>query len=252
MLGPLESAGTQSTSQVHGICGRSRSFHPRSSQRTCTDVQIVRSKHSNGLDTHVLPVPSTSKTGFQPNLPAPRGGTIFPSVRPSNSIGSVPGPALYAKVQSAYAAFVGNPTSSVFNPAHIPCQWGVLRARMHIRTFKPKFLQEELDVRSREAVECLETQCGVLRDTWSLKDLRCPSAFLFGNLFCSALQLRDLRVNVRVRFTLRMRVKTVGECAPSRSCESISMLEFPRMARTSESFMGFPVTKAAENRIYGV
>ena len=64
-------------------------------------VKIRRLSYSQDARTYVLPVPSTSNTGFQPNLPVPRGGTILPSVRPSKSIGSVPGPALYAKVQSA-------------------------------------------------------------------------------------------------------------------------------------------------------
>ena len=66
--------------------------------------------------TYVLPVPSTSKIGFQPNLPGPRGGTMRPSTRPSKMIGSVPGPALYANVHSAHALFVGKPCRSVFRP----------------------------------------------------------------------------------------------------------------------------------------
>src|SRR6266702_1248489 len=70
--------------------------------------------------TYVNPVSSVSKTGPHPNLSlrVPRGGTILPSVRPSNRTGSVPGPALYAKVQSAHAARVGKLSSMRLMPSH--------------------------------------------------------------------------------------------------------------------------------------
>jgi hypothetical protein len=66
--------------------------------------------------TYVKPVSSASKTGSHPNLGGPRAGTILPSVRPSKRIGSVLGPALYAKVQSAHAARVGKPLSMRLRP----------------------------------------------------------------------------------------------------------------------------------------
>ena len=46
----------------------------------------------------------------------PHAGTMLPSVRPSNRIGSVLGPALYANVQSAHAACVGKPSSMRLRP----------------------------------------------------------------------------------------------------------------------------------------
>jgi hypothetical protein len=67
-------------------------------------------------ETYVNPVSSASNTGSHPNLGGPRAGTILPSVRPSKRIGSVPGPALYAKVQSAHAARVGKPSSMRLRP----------------------------------------------------------------------------------------------------------------------------------------
>lgn len=66
--------------------------------------------------SYVFPVPSASNIGFQPNLPGPRAGTILPLVRPSNKIGSVPGPALYAKVQSAQAFLFSKPVNILFKP----------------------------------------------------------------------------------------------------------------------------------------
>lgn len=88
--------------------------------------------------THVKPVFRGSKIASHPKTFDPRAGTITPSVRPSKIIGSVPGntglknqclwrvarritaipgPAEYAKVQTASASFVGNPTRSAFNPS---------------------------------------------------------------------------------------------------------------------------------------
>jgi hypothetical protein len=67
-------------------------------------------------ETYVNPLSSASNTGSHPKLGGPRAGTILPSVRPSKRIGSVPGPALYAKVQSAHAARVGKPSSMRLRP----------------------------------------------------------------------------------------------------------------------------------------
>ena len=68
------------------------------------------------MATYVRPVSSASKTGSHPKLGGPRAGTILPSVRPSKRTGSVPGPALYANVQSAHAARVGKPSSIRLRP----------------------------------------------------------------------------------------------------------------------------------------
>jgi len=89
--------------------------------------------------TNVCPTPSGSKTGSQPNTASPRAETILPSVRPSKRMGSepgknkiitchdlasferrgknkLPGPAEYANVQRAQAAFVGKPMSRSLSP----------------------------------------------------------------------------------------------------------------------------------------
>jgi hypothetical protein len=53
----------------------------------------------------------TSKKGQRthPNLLSPLAGTILPSVPPSKSIGSAPGPLQKPKVHSAVASVVGKP-----------------------------------------------------------------------------------------------------------------------------------------------
>ena len=56
--------------------------------------------HEREPETNINPLSSASKTGPHPNLGKPRGGTM---VRPSNRMGSVPGPTLWAKLQSAHA-----------------------------------------------------------------------------------------------------------------------------------------------------
>ena len=110
----LENASKFSASLERGTDERSNSsLHPTSPQICDGKISYVVMECWN---PYVLPVPSTSKIGFHPNLPGPLAGTIFPSVRPTNKIGSVPGPALYAKVHSAYAAFVGKPARRVFKP----------------------------------------------------------------------------------------------------------------------------------------
>lgn len=82
---------------------------------------------------YVCPTPSGSKTGSHPKTGSPLAGTIVPSVRPSNRmgsepggivsemsecciIGSLPGPAEYANVQRAHAAFVEKPISKLLSP----------------------------------------------------------------------------------------------------------------------------------------
>lgn len=122
--------------------------------------------------TYVSPVSSASKTGSHPNLGGPRAGTIFPSVRPSNKTGSVPGPVLYAKVQRAHAARVGKLSSIRLRPfapivekrIRTCTMRNVSRAR---RTFVPEFTQEKLNVRAREAVHGRKAQRGIFGDHWA-------------------------------------------------------------------------------------
>lgn len=92
----------------------------------------------------------------------PRAGTIVPSVRPSNKIGSEPGPALYANVHSAYASFVGKPTRRLFkpyqqSPPHV-------RVGPITRTFMSDGLHEMLDVGSWKTAECFVAEGRVLCD----------------------------------------------------------------------------------------
>jgi hypothetical protein len=68
------------------------------------------------LFAYVFPVPAGSKAASHPNCGDPLAGTMFPSVLPSNNIGSDPGPALYANVHSAQASLVENPTRRLLRP----------------------------------------------------------------------------------------------------------------------------------------
>lgn len=67
----------------------------------------------------MIPVPVTSKIGSQPKFAGPRAGTIFPSVAPSNIMGSLPG-SQYANVHKAVASVFEKPRSIAFKPnAHV-------------------------------------------------------------------------------------------------------------------------------------
>ena len=67
--------------------------------------------------TDVRLVPLGWNTASHPKCVLPLAGTIVPSVFPSNKTGSIPGPGQYAKVQTAVAPRVLNPSSRRFKPS---------------------------------------------------------------------------------------------------------------------------------------
>lgn len=68
-----------------------RNSRRRSSARNRCEILFLSSAR---ISAYVSPPLSRgSKTASQPNLPSPRAGTMWPSVRPSNRTGSCPGPA---------------------------------------------------------------------------------------------------------------------------------------------------------------
>src|SRR6266702_795780 len=137
---PLALVSTHATFAVHVPGGKSHVSVSRPSPCSCkngvfisvsptyryylrrTRLRTITENEGTSMRarTYVNTVSSVSKTGPHPNLSlsVPRGGTILPSVRPSNRTGSVPGPALYAKVQSAHAARVGKLSSMRLMPSH--------------------------------------------------------------------------------------------------------------------------------------
>lgn len=95
--------------------------------------------------TNVFPVSSASKQQSHPKFRGPRGRTTRPSVLPSKRIGSVPGPALYANVQSAYASLVGNPSNNVLKPMG-RFSVSLEGSTGDVRTFRADSVEEMFDV----------------------------------------------------------------------------------------------------------
>jgi hypothetical protein len=61
-------------------------------------------------------ITTTGETSSLPKLAGPRGGTILPGVRPWNNIGSWPGPAEKANVQTAEADLSSYAARRLFSP----------------------------------------------------------------------------------------------------------------------------------------
>lgn len=77
---------------------------------------LTRFFSSASISAYVFPVPLISIMGSHPKLLGPLAGTIVPSVRPSNKIGSAPASEQYANVQMAVALRSSNPSRRVLRP----------------------------------------------------------------------------------------------------------------------------------------
>ena len=90
----------------------------------------------------------------------------MPSVFPSNRTGSIPGPGLYAKVQTAVAPRVLNPSSRRFKPSCGKITESAfprpLGAASH--TFMAHFGHKVFDIRSWKTIKCMKAERGVLGD----------------------------------------------------------------------------------------
>jgi hypothetical protein len=97
----------------------------------------------NMEDTHVRPVPSTSKTGSQPKTGGPLAGTIVPSVRPSKRIGS-------ESVQASISHGKRNRIDS----------WSYEGLRRKRRCIKPRLLAFESHQEDGSDLEAIEIKNG--------------------------------------------------------------------------------------------